>query len=110
MEIPASLREAVEAALEGVPLDQLRKASDRLTARYRSETRDGALHLADDLAARAYLAVRMPATYAAIRALLRSQRNCVRTSRRAACSMLVQVPAPPCSQRAIAGPALRMPN
>jgi len=68
MEIPASLREAVEAALEGVPLDQLRKASDRLTARYRSETRDGALHLADDLAARAYLAVRMPATYAAIRA------------------------------------------
>ncbi len=62
------MREAVEAALEGVPLDDLRKASDRLTARYRSETRDGALHLADDLAARAYLAVRMPATYAAIRA------------------------------------------
>jgi ribosomal protein RSM22 (predicted rRNA methylase) len=68
MELPASLREAVEVALEGVPLDDLRKASDRLTARYRSETRDGALHLADDLAARAYLAVRMPATYAAIRA------------------------------------------
>jgi ribosomal protein RSM22 (predicted rRNA methylase) len=68
MEFPAPLREAVEAALEGVPLDQLRKASDRLTARYRSETRDGALHLSNDLAARAYLAVRMPATYAAIRA------------------------------------------
>jgi ribosomal protein RSM22 (predicted rRNA methylase) len=68
MELPAALREAVEAALEGVALGDLQKASDRLTQRYRSETRDGALHLADDFAARAYLAVRMPATYAAIRA------------------------------------------
>ena len=70
MDLSASLREAVDAALEGVPLDELRRASDRLTVRYRSETRDGALHIADDLAARAYLAVRMPATYAAIRASL----------------------------------------
>ena len=68
MELPAVLREAVEAALDGVPLGDLQKASDRLTQRYRSETRDGMLHLVDDLAARAYLAVRMPATYAAIRA------------------------------------------
>ena len=68
MDLSASLREAVDAALEGVALDELRRASDRLTVRYRSETRDGALHIADDLAARAYLAVRMPATYAAIRA------------------------------------------
>lgn len=68
MELSAALREAVEAALDGVPLDDLQKASDRLTQRYRSETRDDAWHIADDLAARAYLAVRMPATYAAIRA------------------------------------------
>jgi ribosomal protein RSM22 (predicted rRNA methylase) len=68
MELSAVLREAVEAALDGVPLDDLQKASDRLTQRYRSEIRDGAWHVADDLAARAYLAVRMPATYAAIRA------------------------------------------
>lgn len=70
MDLSASLREAVDAALEGVALDELRRASDRLTVRYRNEIRDGALHIADDLAARAYLAVRMPATYAAIRASL----------------------------------------
>ena len=68
MELPAALRDAVEAALEGVPLADLQKASERLTRRYRGEIRDGARHLVDDLAARAYLAVRMPATYAAIRA------------------------------------------
>lgn len=68
MELPAAFREAVDAALAGVPLADLQRASERLTRRYRSETRDGGLHLSDDLAARAYLAVRMPATYAAIRA------------------------------------------
>jgi hypothetical protein len=35
---------------------------------YRAETRDGRLHLNDELAARAYLTTRMPATYAAISA------------------------------------------
>ncbi len=70
MELPERLREAVAAALEGVPLADLQRASERLSQRYRGEIRDGALHLSDDLAARAYLAVRMPATYAAIRAAL----------------------------------------
>jgi ribosomal protein RSM22 (predicted rRNA methylase) len=70
MELSAALREMVEAALSGVPLADLQRASNRLTERYRSETRDGALHLSDDLSARAYLAARMPATYAAIRASL----------------------------------------
>lgn len=70
MELPATLREAVAAALEGVPLADLQRASERLSQRYRGEIRDGALHLGDDLSARAYLAVRMPATYAAIRASL----------------------------------------
>lgn len=68
MELPPILRAAVDEALDGVPLADLQAASERLTARYRSETRDGRAHLSDDLAARAYLAVRMPATYAAIRA------------------------------------------
>ena len=62
----------VEAALSGVPLADLQRASERLTERYRSEIRDGGLHLSDDLSARAYLAARMPATYAAIRASLAS--------------------------------------
>lgn len=70
MEFPATLREIVAAALEGVPLADLQRASERLSQRYRGEVRDGVLHLHDDLSARAYLAVRMPATYAAIRASL----------------------------------------
>lgn len=68
MELPAAIREVVQAALEGVPLAELQRASERLSQRYRSETRDRALHLSDDISARAYLAVRMPATYAAVRA------------------------------------------
>ncbi|HWV53122.1 small ribosomal subunit Rsm22 family protein [Pseudorhodoplanes sp.] len=68
MELPPLIRAAVDNALEGVPLADLRAAAERLSTRYRSETRDGRAHISDDLSARAYLAVRMPATYAAIRA------------------------------------------
>ncbi|TKT82624.1 small ribosomal subunit Rsm22 family protein [Aquamicrobium sp. LC103] len=67
MELPAALRQAVEQALEGTPLPDLRRAADLLSRRYRAETRDGRLHVGDDLAARAYLATRLPATYAAVR-------------------------------------------
>ena len=70
MELPAADMAAVDTALEGLPLAELQAAAARLSARYRSETRDGRAHLADDLSARAYLAVRMPATYAAVRASL----------------------------------------
>jgi ribosomal protein RSM22 (predicted rRNA methylase) len=70
MELPPALQEAVGRALEGVPLAHLKAAWERLSVRYRSETRDGRAHLSDDLAARAYLGARMPATYAAIRASL----------------------------------------
>lgn len=70
MELPPHIRTAVDKALEGVPLADLQAAAARLSARYRSETRDGRAHLADDMSARAYLAVRMPATYAAVRASL----------------------------------------
>ncbi len=67
MELPLTLREAVAAALNGVPLAALRVASARLSQRYRWEVRDGTLHLSDDLDALAYIGVRMPGTYAAIR-------------------------------------------
>ncbi len=70
MELPFALRQAVDAALEGVALGDLTRAADRLSQRYRSELRDGGFHLSDDLAARAYLAVRLPATFAATRASL----------------------------------------
>jgi ribosomal protein RSM22 (predicted rRNA methylase) len=67
MELPRPLRQAVDAALEGIPAHDLAAASDALSARYRAELRDGRLHVADDGAARAYLAARLPATYAATR-------------------------------------------
>ncbi|WP_110752946.1 small ribosomal subunit Rsm22 family protein [Phyllobacterium leguminum] len=72
MELPTHLRLAVDAALEGIPLGRLKDAADLLSRRYRAETRDGALHLSSDLAARAYLATRLPATYAAVRASMTS--------------------------------------
>lgn len=68
MELPAALRQAVERELEGVPLQELKRAGDRLSRRYREEVRDGSLHLSDRIAVAAYLATRLPATYAAIRA------------------------------------------
>ncbi|MFD2236211.1 small ribosomal subunit Rsm22 family protein [Aureimonas populi] len=67
MELPAPLRRAIEDALAETPLDALRRAGETLSQRYRAETRDGRLHIGDDLRARAYVAARMPATYAAIR-------------------------------------------
>jgi len=70
MELPPALRHAVDAALEGISGRDLAAASEALSQRYRGETRDGRMHVADDLAARAYLAARLPATYAAIRAAL----------------------------------------
>ena len=70
MELPRPIRQAVDAALEGAPLADLKRAAQRLSERYRSETRDGRQHLSDEMAALAYLAARMPATYAAIHASL----------------------------------------
>ncbi|WP_309082569.1 small ribosomal subunit Rsm22 family protein [Chelativorans sp.] len=67
MELPARLRQAVDQMLEGIPLPELQRAAELLSRRYRSETRDGRLHVADALAASAYLAARLPATYAAVR-------------------------------------------
>ena len=70
MELPPALRRAVDTVLEGISGRDLAAAADALSRRYRGEVRDGRLHVADDLAARAYLAARLPATYAAIRAVL----------------------------------------
>jgi ribosomal protein RSM22 (predicted rRNA methylase) len=72
MELPPPLRQAVEQVLEGTSLAELKQAADLLSRRYRSEVRDGRLHISDDLAAKAYLTTRLPATYAAVRASLGS--------------------------------------
>lgn len=68
MELPAELKQAVERELERVPLADLQRAAELLSRRYRAETRDGRLHLAEDMAVKAYLAARLPATFAAIHA------------------------------------------
>jgi ribosomal protein RSM22 (predicted rRNA methylase) len=72
MNLPASLRETIDAAFAHTPLERLAAAADSLSERYRAETRDGQAHLSDDMAALAYLAVRLPATYAAISAAFRA--------------------------------------
>jgi ribosomal protein RSM22 (predicted rRNA methylase) len=70
MELPRLLRDAIDQALQGVSTVDLATAADKLSQRYRSETRDGRLHVSNDITARAYLAARMPATFAAIRAAM----------------------------------------
>ncbi|AQS41183.1 MAG: Methyltransferase [Candidatus Tokpelaia hoelldobleri] len=65
MDIPAQLRAAVEQCLNNTTIEELSQASEGLSKRYRAETRDGRMHIADRTAAGAYLAARLPATYAA---------------------------------------------
>jgi ribosomal protein RSM22 (predicted rRNA methylase) len=72
MQLPQDLREAIDRELEGIPLADLARAAERLSERYRSERRDGTFHLNDELAAWAYLATRMPATFAAVSASYRA--------------------------------------
>jgi ribosomal protein RSM22 (predicted rRNA methylase) len=68
MQLPPPLRHAVDDALKGMALADLAAASELLSQRYRGEVRDGRWHLGDGGAALAYLAARLPATYAAVRA------------------------------------------
>jgi len=70
MELPSALRAAVDQALHGHSPTALARAAEQLSARYRGEVRDGGLHLAEAEAALAYLAVRLPATFAAVRAAM----------------------------------------
>jgi ribosomal protein RSM22 (predicted rRNA methylase) len=68
MELPQPLRQAVDRALSGVALAELTETAAALSQRYREERRDGRLHVGTDRDALAYLATRLPATYAAIQA------------------------------------------
>lgn len=70
MELPSALRQAVDRALSGVAASDLAVTAAALSRRYREERRDGKAHVAGDQDALAYLAVRLPATYAAVRASL----------------------------------------
>ena len=68
MELPPPLRQAVDRALNGIPLADLAATAAALSQRYREGRRDGRFHVGTNRDALAYLAVRLPATYAAVRA------------------------------------------
>jgi ribosomal protein RSM22 (predicted rRNA methylase) len=68
MELPPLLRQAIDRALDGIALTDLAAAAAAISQRYREQRHDGRLHIASRRDALAYVAVRMPATYAAARA------------------------------------------
>jgi len=68
MELPPLLRRAVDRALNGMALDELVTTAAALSQRYREERSEGKAYVASTQDALAYLAVRLPATYAAVRA------------------------------------------
>src|SRR4051794_13220496 len=68
MELPPLLRQAIDRALEGVALADLAAAAAALSRRYREERHDGRVLVTSRRDALAYVAVRLPATYAAVRA------------------------------------------
>lgn len=70
MQLPSALRAAVDTLLEEMPVSALKQAARTLSERYRAELRDGRLHMSGELAVKAYLATRLPATFAAVRASL----------------------------------------
>jgi ribosomal protein RSM22 (predicted rRNA methylase) len=70
MEMPLPLRRAIDRALNGVALADLAVSAAELSQRYRGQRRDGRFYVVSDRDALAYLAVRLPATYAAVRASL----------------------------------------
>jgi ribosomal protein RSM22 (predicted rRNA methylase) len=75
MQLPAALRQAVEQELAACSEAALRAASTRLTQLYREDGATSAQALSSDEQRAAYLAVRMPATYAATVAALRWARE-----------------------------------
>src|SRR6476619_1561040 len=68
MDLPPLLRRAIDDALNGTALSDLAETAAALSQRYRDARHDAKPHAMSDRDALAYLAVRMPATYAAVRA------------------------------------------
>jgi ribosomal protein RSM22 (predicted rRNA methylase) len=68
MDLPPLLRRAVDDVLEGTVLSDLSATAEALSQRYRDERHGAKPHAISGRDALAYLAVRLPATYAAVRA------------------------------------------
>jgi ribosomal protein RSM22 (predicted rRNA methylase) len=69
--VPATLSRALDAVLDGLPADALRRATAALIEVYRSGAPPTAQVLHDPVTAAAYAAYRMPATHAAVARALR---------------------------------------
>lgn len=75
MQLPSRLRSAIELAAEGIKPSELARAASELSARYRSE-QPFAGNFPDNEPQRiAYLATRMPATYAVLRSVFKEFRR-----------------------------------
>src|SRR5262245_51366870 len=68
MELPPLLRRAADRALSGVSRGELAATAATLSQRYLQEQSEGRAYVASSQDALAYLAVRLPAAYAAVRA------------------------------------------
>ncbi|SNB60739.1 Ribosomal protein RSM22 (predicted rRNA methylase) [Arboricoccus pini] len=77
MDLPVRLKQAVDDLLHGHSANELGRHAALLSKRYRAEIRDGRHHIADEASALAYLAVRLPATFAATHAALTAACKCL---------------------------------
>lgn len=68
MQLPSQLKDALQQLVQQLPGEELRRASRRLTEAYKAEGHGDAM--ASKAERIAYLAVRLPATYAAVRTAL----------------------------------------
>ena len=68
MDLPPLLRRAVDDVLEGTALSDLAATAEALSQRYRDDRHGAKPHAISGRDVLAYLAVRLPATYAAVRA------------------------------------------
>ncbi len=71
MQLPIPLREAIEKITDSLPLKELLKASESLSSLYREGKQGSSLFMTTKVEKIAYLAARMPATYAAIFSVMR---------------------------------------
>ncbi len=72
MQLPAALKAALDRRLCHSDMADLRQSGERLSRRYRAETRDGRAHLSSEASVDAYLAARLPATFASASASLQA--------------------------------------
>ncbi|MFB9904099.1 small ribosomal subunit Rsm22 family protein [Allokutzneria oryzae] len=68
--LPADLQSALDTAIGGLPQQALARSVDRLSTRYREGRAASTPILGSDVDVAAYAGYRMPATYAAVRAVL----------------------------------------